>query len=155
MDTACARVAISQSTTPARVQDLRVKIQALASEIAAKESPRDLGEVNEDRITEAQGEQAAAEAELALAEAMYSGEKAMVDEILSLRTGLGAVGADTVSLRSQLAIKMTGLEETKPEDRMVYSHVDEQSVASIISDWTGIPAGRMVSDELQLSLIHI
>ena len=76
----------------------------------------------------------------------------MVDEILSLRTGLGEEGADTVSLRSQLAMKMTGLEETKPEDRMVYSHVDEQSVASIISDWTGIPAGRMVSDELQMIL---
>ena len=129
-----------------------MKIQALASEIAAKESQRDLGEVNEERITEAQGEQAAAEAELAVAEAMYAGEKAMVDEILSLRTGLGEEGADSVSLRSQLAIKMTGLEETKPEDRMVYSHVDEQSVASIISDWTGIPAGRMVSDELQMIL---
>jgi type VI secretion system protein VasG len=152
LDTACARVAISQSTTPARVQDLRVKIQALASEIAAKESQRDLGEVNEERITEAQAEQAAAETELALAETMYAGEKAMVDEILSLRTGLGEEGADTVSLRSQLAMKMTGLEETKPEDRMVYSHVDEQSVASIISDWTGIPAGRMVSDELQMIL---
>jgi type VI secretion system protein VasG len=32
---------------------------------------------------------------------------------------------------------------------MVYAHVDEQAVASVISDWTGIPAGRMVADELQ------
>jgi type VI secretion system protein VasG len=32
---------------------------------------------------------------------------------------------------------------------MVYSHVDEQAVASIISDWTGIPAGRMMADELE------
>ncbi len=152
LDTACARVAISQSTTPAKVQDLRVKIQALASEIKAKEAQRDLGEVNEDRITEAMGEQLLAEAELAVAEAMYSGEKQMVDEILSLRAALGEEGADTVSMRGQLAVKMTGLEETNPDDRMVYSHVDEQSVASIISDWTGIPAGRMVSDELQMIL---
>lgn len=152
LDTACARVAISQSTTPAKVQDLRVKIQALASEIAAKEAQRDLGEVNEDRITEAQTEQAAAEAELAVTEAMYTGEKAKVDEILALRASLSEEGADTVTLRGELAGKMTGLEETKPDDRMVYSHVDEQSVASIISDWTGIPAGRMVSDELQMIL---
>ena len=46
-----------------------MKIQALASETAAKESQRDLGEVNEERITEARSEQAAAEAELAVAEA--------------------------------------------------------------------------------------
>jgi type VI secretion system protein VasG len=152
LDTACARVAISQSTTPAKVQDLRVKIQALASEIAAKEAQRDLGEVNEDRIREAQTEKAAAEEELAKTEAMYTGEKAMVDEILSLRGALGEEGADTTTLRQTLAEKMHGLEETSPDDRMVYSHVDEQSVASIISDWTGIPAGRMVSDELQMIL---
>jgi len=108
--------------------------------------------VNEERITEAQAEQAAAEAELAVTEAMYTGEKAKVDEILALRASLTEDGADTATLRGELAGKMTGLEETKPDDRMVYAHVDAQSVASIISDWTGIPAGRMVSDELQMIL---
>jgi type VI secretion system protein VasG len=149
LDTACARVAISQSTTPAKVQDLKEKIASLASEIAAKEAQRDLGEVNEDRIKEAGVEKANTEAKLAEVEAMYAGEKAMVDEVLSLRGSLGEEGADKDALRGQLAEKMLGLEATKPDDRMVYSHVDEQSVASIISDWTGIPAGRMVSDELQ------
>ena len=149
LDTACARVAISQSTIPAKVADLKVKIGALASEIAAKEAQRDLGEVNEDRIKEAMGEQVEAEAALAATETMYTGEKAMVDEILSLRGHLGDDGADIAALREQLHSKMQGLEATSPDDRMVYAHVDEQSVASIISDWTGIPAGRMVSDELK------
>ena len=44
---------------------------------------------------------------------------------------------------------MTTLEATHPDDRMVYAHVDAQAVASVISDWTGIPAGRMMQDELQ------
>lgn len=149
LDTACARVAISQSTTPAKIQDLKERIAALASEIAAKEAQRDLGEVNEDRIKEAAKEQAEAEAHLAEVEAMYGGEKAKVDEVLSLRGALAEEGADKDSLRGQLAEKMQALEGTNPDDRMVYSHVDEQSVASVISDWTGIPAGRMVSDELQ------
>ena len=35
-----------------------------------------------------------------------------------------------------------------PEQRMIYAHVDEQAVASVVSDWTGIPVGRMVSDEV-------
>ena len=28
-------------------------------------------------------------------------------------------------------------------------HVDEQVVASVVSDWTGIPVGRMVKDEIE------
>jgi len=35
---------------------------------------------------------------------------------------------------------------------MIYAHVDEQAVASVVSDWTGIPVGRMVTDELRAIL---
>lgn len=149
LDTACARVAISQSTTPAKIQDLKEKIAALTSEIAAKEAQRDLGEVNQDRIDEATREKAETEAKLTEVEAMYAGEKGKVDEILALRGALAEDGSDTEALRGTLADRMQVLEGTSPDDRMVYSHVDEQSVASVISDWTGIPAGRMVSDELK------
>jgi type VI secretion system protein VasG len=149
LDTACARVAISQSTSPARIQDLKERINALAAEIAAKEAQRDLGEVNQERIDEAAREKEKVEGELVEAEAGYGVEKGKVDEILSLRGQLGVEGADQEDLRGQLASRMTALGEVNPDERMVYAHVDEQSVASVISDWTGIPAGRMVSDELK------
>jgi type VI secretion system protein VasG len=32
---------------------------------------------------------------------------------------------------------------------MIYPHVDEQVVAAVVSDWTGIPIGRMVKDEIE------
>ena len=32
---------------------------------------------------------------------------------------------------------------------MVYAHVDDQVVASVVSDWTGIPVGRMLKDEIE------
>jgi type VI secretion system protein VasG len=35
---------------------------------------------------------------------------------------------------------------------MIYAHVDEQAVAAIVSDWTGIPVGRMVKDEIETVL---
>ncbi len=44
------------------------------------------------------------------------------------------------------------LEGINPEKRMIYAHVDEQSVASVVSDWTGIPVGRMVRDEIETVL---
>ena len=48
--------------------------------------------------------------------------------------------------------KFDALESIIPEKRMIYAHVDEQSVASVVSDWTGIPVGRMVRDEIETVL---
>ena len=47
LDTACARVAVSQAAIPARIADLEQKIAALETEIAAKEAERDLGDTDE------------------------------------------------------------------------------------------------------------
>ena len=32
---------------------------------------------------------------------------------------------------------------------MIYAYVDEHVVASVVSDWTGIPVGRMVKDDIE------
>lgn len=146
LDTACARVAISQSALPARIADTEQHIQALTTEIAAKEAERDLGATNETRITEAQAEKAELIETLASLRTDYDAEKALVEDILRLRQKLAQ--GDEDEGRSQLAAKLSALEDAKPEDRMVYAHVDSQSVASVIADWTGIPVGRMVQDEL-------
>lgn len=145
LDTACARVAVSQAAIPARIADLQQKIAALETEIAAKEAERDLGDTDEDRIKEAQAEVAATQAELETFQQKYQAEKAVVDKILTLR----AVTEKDDATRDDLKSAMTTLEATHPDDRMVYAHVDAQAVASVISDWTGIPAGRMMQDELQ------
>ncbi|WP_281857810.1 type VI secretion system ATPase TssH [Litoreibacter halocynthiae] len=202
LDTACARVAISQSSTPARLADLKETIAALVSEIGAKTAQRDLGEENEDRIKEAEIEKAKAEEELVILEEKYAKEKVLVDEILDLRQNLKPAGEEVLTpedapkigeevegedlpsadneqppeddepvplteeakdaiveaeedpeaVRLAMHAKITELEAGDPDDRMVYAHVDEQAVASVISDWTGIPAGRMVTDELQAIL---
>jgi hypothetical protein len=44
------------------------------------------------------------------------------------------------------------LEQRDPEKRMIYAHVDEQAVVSVVSDWTVIPVGRMVKDEVETIL---
>ncbi|MEM1233581.1 MAG: AAA family ATPase, partial [Pseudomonadota bacterium] len=151
LDTACARVAVSQASTPARIGDLGQAIKALETEIASKESEKDLGEANEERLGEAREELDAKTAELAELEEKYTAEKALVDEVLTLRAGL-AEAEDPDTLRTDMAAKMAELDAGNPDDRMVYAHVDAQSVASVISDWTGIPAGRMVQDELSAVL---
>ena len=150
LDTACARVAVSQSATPARIADTRAAIAALETEIAAKTAERDLGAAPEARLAELETGLADQRARLAALEAAYDGEKTIVENILALRTRLG--GDDADSIRAELADAMRGLDAIHADDRMIWPHVDDQAVASVISDWTGIPAGRMVADELQAVL---
>ncbi|GLQ29426.1 type VI secretion system ATPase TssH [Sulfitobacter pacificus] len=163
LDTACARVAVSQASVPARIADTKDKIEALSSEIASKIAERDLGETDEERLAEAEAEKTKFEARLAELDASFTAEKEVVDRILELRLSLAAKDAqesdedagetlDPETARAEMYEKMALLDGGNPDNRMVYAHVDGQAVASVISDWTGIPAGRMVQDELQAVL---
>ncbi|MEO0863891.1 MAG: AAA family ATPase, partial [Pseudomonadota bacterium] len=146
LDTACARVAVSQASTPARIGDLRQAIRALETEIASKEAERELGKTDEERLQEAAEEKTRLKAELAEFEAKYEGEKELVDSILDLRKSIaeakGKDADDVADARAEdaadaeveaaedpeaahadLAAKMAELEGGNPDDRMVYAHV--------------------------------
>ncbi|WP_308917909.1 type VI secretion system ATPase TssH [Jannaschia sp. LMIT008] len=150
LDTACARVAVSQASTPARVGDLSARRDALAAEIAAKEAERDLGSTDEARLADAKAEHETVEADLARAQAAYAEERAVVERITALRGQIAdpPEGFDVDAARAEIADRMAELAARDPDTRMVYPHVDAQSVATVIADWTGIPVGRMMTDEL-------
>lgn len=176
LDTACARVAISQSATPAAIEDARVGISALEQERAALTADEDLGSSTAERVKEIDAEIAECKAKLEQLEKAWTSELALVEEIKALRAKLGetqpvgkengaeapapgeapAVPAepeiDPAAARATLGEKFQALGGIDPANRMIYAHVDEQSVASVVSDWTGIPVGRMVKDEIETVL---
>jgi type VI secretion system protein VasG len=154
LDTAAARVAISQSATPALIEDTRVAIAAREAERAALVSDSDLGVDDKERIVEIDTDTAALKEKLTGLEADWAGELAIVGEIRSIREILAEPreGVDPDEKRAELRGKFDTLEGINPEKRMIYAHVDEQSVASVVSDWTGIPVGRMVRDEIETVL---
>ncbi|WEX10868.1 type VI secretion system ATPase TssH [Chelativorans sp. AA-79] len=172
LDTASARVAISQSTTPAAIADLKVAIEAHEKELAALERENELGRTDEKRLGELKEEIAATREKLAAKEADLAKERAIVDEINALRAKIAAGAAakpaadgegpgddepaivpeDVDAARGELRQRLSSLDEFDPETRMIYPHVDEQAIASVVSDWTGIPVGRMVKDEVQTIL---
>ena len=161
LDTASARVAISQSATPAQIEDARRAIAAREAEKAALISDSDLGTSSAERIAEIDAEMVTLKEKLASLEAEWDTEQKLVGEIRSLREILGekasAEGASsnpgaTDATRDQIREKFDALEARDPEKRMIYAHVDEQAVASVVSDWTGIPVGRMVADEVETIL---
>jgi type VI secretion system protein VasG len=159
LDTAAARVAISQSTTPAMIADTRAAIAARETERAALVGDTDLGVTNEKRIGEIDAELETLREKLSGFESAWAGEQALVEEIRSLRDILADPDKKTEAdgARANLNEKFSALESIDPEQRMIYAHVDDQAVASVVSDWTGIPVGRMVKDEVEtvLSLADI
>jgi type VI secretion system protein VasG len=156
LDTACARVAVSQSTTPAAIEDTRRAIAAREKEKAGLVAERDLGTADEERITEIDGEVAAFGETLVRLEAEWAAEQAIVAEITALRDSLAAPSEgeerDPEAIRASLRERFGALEAMEPDARKIYAHVDEQAVASVVSDWTGIPVGRMVKDEVETVL---
>ena len=169
LDTACARVAISQTAVPAAIEDARVGLAALEKERAALIADQDLGDATEERLGKIEEESAALKTKLEKLEADWASELALVEEITLLRGKLGeksagevaadaeapaAPAADPEATRASLKQKFSSLGEIDPANRMIYAHVDEQSVASVVSDWTGIPVGRMVKDEIE-TVLHL
>jgi type VI secretion system protein VasG len=151
LDTAAARVAISQSATPALIEDARATIAAREAEKAALVSDDDLGVDDSERVTAIDTDIASLKEKLTALETEWAAEQSIVENIRSIRDILAEPkdGDDAAAKRVELRGKFDALEQINPERRMIYAHVDDQSVASVVSDWTGIPVGRMVRDEIE------
>ena len=169
IDTACARVAISQHATPPALEDCHRRISALESELAIIGRESAIGIDHTERKSAVETSLASEKERLATLEAAYEKEKAVVGEILDLRRKLRLDG-ETLSGKDG----QPKAEELKPEDRekllaklreseqelsklqgenpLIHPSVDEQAVASVVADWTGIPVGRMVKNEIQAVL---
>jgi type VI secretion system protein VasG len=171
LDTACARVAISQAAVPAAVEDLNAAIEALKIERDALSKDSDLGSDQAERIAAIDAQGAELQEKLKERKDQWEVEKALVAEIARLRERLsaqagGEVGStegqrttgtfdqmtDFIAMRQQLRERVETLEARDPENRMIYAHVDENIIASVVSDWTGIPVGRMLKDEIETVL---
>src|SRR5690606_14038057 len=150
LDTACARVAISQSTTPALIADLRASIEAKRRELDAQSREGELGLEDEERIGELTVEIAETEKRLAEIEDEFRKERSLVDEIVAYRGVMGkaeatggaeeaAAGASPApedNPKEALKSRLKQLDEIDAAQRMIYAHVDEAAVASVVSDWT-------------------
>jgi type VI secretion system protein VasG len=70
-------------------------------------------------------------------------------------TGEGRGEFDTITrekLLAELATLQTQLHELQGETPLILPSVDAQAVGSVVQDWTGIPVGRMVKNEIETVL---
>ena len=174
IDTACARVAISQHATPPEVEDCRRRLSALEAELEMLERESAVGIDHESRRSQITTKRSEEKTNLERIEAHWQQEIDVVNKIQALRGKLRAPASDSGAAkesalpddpekqarenedRAKLLAELKELEKElttiQGETPLVFPSVDEQAVASVVADWTGIPVGRMVKNEIRAVL---
>ncbi|WP_297354402.1 type VI secretion system ATPase TssH [Paraburkholderia sp.] len=154
LDTACARVAISQHAVPAELDDAMKRIEALETQQAIIVREKTVGIDIGERESQAAAMLESERERLQHLEAAWAEEKALVEQILALRARLRGEDpemdddAKAVAL-AELRQFQAQLVELQGENPLILPNVDYQAVAAVTADWTGIPVGRMLRSELQ------
>jgi type VI secretion system protein VasG len=183
LDTASARVAISQHAVPAEVDDCRRNIQSLETELAIIAGEKAVGIRTETRESAAQEKLNGEKSRLGELEARWNNERDLVQKILDIRARLRAsngkvegtksgleqaadalaqetaapadaekpaplTAADRGKLLEELGELQQQLDALQGETPLILPSVDQQAVASVVADWTGIPVGKMVKNEI-------
>jgi type VI secretion system protein VasG len=169
LDTACARVSLSQSATPAAIEDTRRQINQYETNITSLERENaTLGNCDK-RIDELNQAKSKLENELEIQQAQWDKEKEKVNQIHQLQGKIeddfhaqnlseeaakedGAPqkldDAERESIKTKLHKLMEELTELQGENPLIQVNVDAQAIAEVVANWTGIPVGKMVSDEI-------
>ena len=173
LDTACAKVALGQSATPALIEEAHRGLERIEAESAALVRDTAAGGRHEARLAELAEQRSALQAELAASQQRLAEENALVERIRALRaqrdtsaaqaesepapvekTPARAAGRKKTTAaadpeRDQLDALLAELRALQGSTPMVPLQVDGHVVAEIVSAWTGVPLGRMVKDEIK------
>jgi len=176
LDTACARVAIGQAATPPAVEDAQRRIDQLTVELGVLERESVTGADHQKRIEGIRSGRATEEQRLASLKSQWDKERQLIDQIREIRSRLeenakGAAGtkgdggvaaksgaasaltpAELEKLRADLARLNREIEGIQGETPLMQACVTSQTIAEVISGWTGIPVGKMLTDEIKTVL---
>ncbi|EDF7172799.1 type VI secretion system ATPase TssH [Salmonella enterica subsp. enterica serovar Dublin] len=180
LDTACARVAINLSSPPRQISALTTLRQQCEAEIRQLEREIRIGlRSDTSRLNEVLAQYDETLSELDALEAAWRQQQTLVQEIIALRKGLldetdatgndetatpetEAVGSDDESVTAppeaepeispaarlaQLTAELDALHHTQ---LLVSPHVDKKQIASVITEWTGVPLNRLSQNEMSV-----
>ncbi|MBC6906070.1 type VI secretion system ATPase TssH [Saccharophagus sp. K07] len=169
LDTACARVALSQSATPAAIEDTRRRITQCETNIHSLERENATLGNCEETIAQLKKEREELQEKLQRQETQWEREKEVVAQIHELQDkieddfqlsrrpvdapenqGKQALTSEELqAIKSQLHELIAKLEDIQGEEPMIQINVDSQAIAEVVANWTGIPVGKMVTNEIQ------
>jgi type VI secretion system protein VasG len=157
LDTSAARVKILLSAKPDVVEDKERGIQALEREKAALERDRLHGmEVDEDRLRAIASELQELKLKVGELKDRWLKEQELGNELIDLRKALyelkrgqesGAPEKEAAELKGKIDGLKKDLEALQGDAPLIRIEVDPDVVAKVVSDWTGIPLGRVMRDQ--------
>lgn len=143
LDTACARVALSQHAEPQAIEQLAAQLGVLNTEHHYLQRERQLGAAVHERLAEVEATIPRLENELAVLRERNQCEQELVKALLPEE------GSSSVITQHDRWPELAALQQDTP---LVYPWVDEQTIAEVLSDWTGIPSGKMLQDDIECVL---
>lgn len=149
IDTACARVALSQHTVPTAIEQLYKTIENLEKERAVLERESKLNYLNASRFEDIQNQILSKKQKLQQMEERWKSEKSLVEQLIEIRKHIIATDDVDVIKKEQQKELTSRLLELQGDNPLISALVDANSIAGVVSDWTGIPVGKMVKNELQ------
>lgn len=144
LDTASARVATALAEPPRRLSALeheQIQISAELNQLR-RDARAGRGAATR-RMAELEGADTAVSHRIAQLQQAWERQKALVDDIISLRAGQhedDGVAVEDANASARLAAKVTELSELQREGALLHADVGHEQIAQVIADWTGIPA---------------
>ena len=167
LDTACARVALSHSATPAILEDLHRREAQLTNNLHRLEKEHATQGQQESELIIIKTELDDTQKQLVSFNQQWEKEKSLIDSIRDKHSVLeenfiltqkqmdGHIAlsdTDKKALQEELSALHDQLEELQADTPLMQPHVDSQAVAEVVANWTGIPVGKMVADEINTVL---
>ncbi len=151
LDTACARVSLSQSSEPESLEYIRRKIESLELEIEILKREEKEGADHQDKLKEVNKELEKLQNEQAEINKKYEKEMELAGKYKDIKSKIAEEKDEKVleDLRQEIKSVYNELVEVQGETPLVLPLVDVQAVSTIISEWTGIPLGRMIKNEIK------
>jgi type VI secretion system protein VasG len=156
LDTSCARVKVNLTSKPAVLEDVERRIQALERQKGAMERDRDNDvAIDEERYQEILDQIESSNTEAQDLTKRWQDEKAAAEKVLEIRGKIQeAAEEDMEALKKEQAEAGKALAELQGDTPQIQIEVNPDVVAQVVSDWTGIPVGKMLRDQADV-VIHL
>lgn len=157
LDTACGRVAIASNAIPAAVEDRRRRLDMIDVDLGVLARETRIGADHKARIADLNDERVRVAEELEKLEDQWKREQDLVSRIRGLHDALTApddtpADKSPEEMKAELSTLNGELEALQGENPLMRVTVDSQAIAEVVGNWTGIPVGRMVSNEIKTIL---
>ena len=157
LDTACARLSLGQNATPPAIEDATRELDALEVQKRILLREEIVGADHQERLAEIDSRTAKAQAELTALQERWEKESTLVGKIRELRGQLETAepakeGATPSTTKADLLALEAELEAIQGETGLIRVCVDAETVGEVLSAWTGIPATKMLKDEISTIL---